>query len=254
MADGAGRPRPRVVAALPGPAPATLARLDQLLGLLALAGAPCQTARIQLAMGWTDHQTRVTDLAGKRGLTYQAGSGHSVGWALSEDGVAASKPHLASVTGRQAEIASGRVRVCPTCSVEHLEDEAGVDRRKLRGRADVCDRCMPKPVGPTVSRGSLPLRPAEVRMLGFLAAHPWRRAVEQAQHAEAVRQLGQRFYVEAETVRFDGGARLNRPLVLVKVTRSGSLIAAELGLVCPGRESGECEECSEAMARVSGKV
>jgi hypothetical protein len=239
-----------------GFAPATLARLDQLLGLLALAAAPCQTARIQLAMGWTDHQARVTDLASKRGLTYQAGSGNSPAWALTEDGVAASKPHLASVTSvtsRQAEIASGRVRVCPTCKLEHPEDEAGVDRRKLHGRADVCGGCMPKPEGPQVSRGSLPLRPAELRMLGFLAAHPWRRAVEHVQHAEAVRQLGQRFYVEVETVRFDGGARLSRPLVLVKVTRSGSMIAAELGLVCPGRESGECEECREAMARVSGK-
>jgi hypothetical protein len=253
MADGTTRPRPRVAAALPGPAPATLARLDQLLGLLALAGAPCQTARIQLAMGWTDHHTRVTDIASKRRLTYQAGSGNSPAWALTEQGVAAGKPQLSSITSRQAEIASGRVRVCPTCSAEHPEGEAGVDRRKLHGRTDVCGGCMPKPEGLKVSRGSVPLRLAEQRMLGFLAAHPWRRAVEQARHAEAVRQLGQRLYVEVETMRFDGGARLSRPIVLVKPTRIGIMIAAELGLVCPGRESGECEDCREAMARVSGK-
>jgi hypothetical protein len=253
MADGSARLRLRGAAAQ-GPAPETLARVDLLLGLLGLAVTPCQSTRIQLAMGWTTSQTQVaTEFAGKRGLVYQEGPRHTVGWALTEEGAAASKSNLGRVTSRQADIASGRLRVCPTCSAEHPESEAGVDLRRLNGRADLCSSCLPaKGDRPScLPKGAPPMKAAELRVLGFLATHPFRFAVT-PKLAEAVTQLRRRLYVETETVKHDGEGK-SRPVDLVKPTSRGLATARELGLVCPGRESGECEECRRAVASDRGE-
>jgi hypothetical protein len=102
---------------------------------------------------------------------------------------------------------------------------------------------------PTWSRD---LSAPERRMLGFLAAHPGWWAARTDGHRSTIKSLLQRLAVKREHREEEAKGR-TKNVVRAKVLPHGIDMARELGLVCPGRESGECEECRRAVAGERGE-
>lgn len=253
MADGGDRS----LVGRPGPTSITIDRAELVLALLEQAAAPCQGTRLTMALQRGGIPTTLYQVgaalryASALDLVDQRGEGQKAQWVATPAGALRGVSYRGRITKRMGQLAAGQLRVCPVCDAEHDEAEAATDGRKLRGRTDHCAEHGPtkRSSGPalvSLGKAASPLKAQDRRMLGFLAHHPWRYGVEDSQRQSAER-LHARGYLESRTVRYDGEERLRVPLVLVKATWLGAIVAESLGLVCPGRESGECEECKMSI-------
>ena len=252
MADGTPRRRRKLVTSAE-----TLARVDLVLSLLAQAGVPCQGHRLLMALRRAGHTLTeyaidyAIELAVKEHLVDGRGEVQHRQWAITPKGAARVAHRADEHSNRVCGLASGAIRVCPECDVEHLEGESGPDYRKLRGIADHCARHHAVLSEAPASRPARPgLSEAEQRVLGFLAAHPFRYRLDAKrpdQH-KAAHALDARSYAEVISERVDGVL-----VELVKPTKRGLILAESAGLMCPGRESGECEICCKAIAAMGNE-
>lgn len=236
------------------PTEAVALRLEWLLAVLLRAGEPCQVGKLVVACsgndwspnGNTAYATLKQAAAG--GMVEQLGDGRHAEWRVTSAGAVVGIKRLESVPERVGLLASGRLRRCPDCGAEHAEAASGYDGRALRKISDRCADHRPPVVEPgeaLISASARPMRPLELRILGYLAAHPGRWDAATQAHREAVELLHTRRYVLVRVERYDaGGARLRVPMLVARLLPSGAAVARELGLECPGRATGECLECA----------
>jgi hypothetical protein len=251
MADGTPRRRRKLVTNAE-----TLARVDLVLSLLSQVGVPCQGHRLLMALRRAGHSLTeyaidyAIELSVKEHLVDQRGEVQHREWAITPKGAARVAHRADEHSNRVCGLASGSIRVCPDCDVEHPESESGTDLRRLRGISDHCAKHRPAEDSESesvIGKSAAPLRAQEIRILGFLVAHRERFDVEPSQRHSA-EMLRSRGYIFAKIDTHDiEGKRRRVPLMTVRASTLGVAVAEELGLVCPGRESGECEECRKTL-------